>query len=644
MTTALARSEERLRQFERLVGVGSWELSLGDGTITFSDGFGRLLGLPAGAPLNLEAYMRLVHPDDVARVRECIAACVENGSASCEYRIVAGGHEERTILVHAERVPPERDGPRYLRGAALDVTRQRISERERIEALSLFEQGFDGAPIGMILTDVTDRRFIRVNDEMCRLLGRSREELLTLRSEDVTHPDDLSATTGARRAMLDGGALHAHVQKRYVTGDGRAVWADVHVSPVRRADGSVRAFFAQVIDATERREREAKLEHDATDVAWLARIRDAIDNDRLVLYSQPIVDLVSGETIQNELLLRMRDEDGSIIAPASFLPVAERYGLISEIDRWVIRRAAAVAATGTPIQFNLSGKSICDPDVLREIEAAIEDTGADPSLLIVEVTETAIIGQHDVGRVFAERVTALGCQLALDDFGTGFGGLSYLRQIPAQHLKIDIEFVRELTGDDADERVVRGIVGLAGEFDQTTTAEGVEDHATLQRLRELGVHRAQGYLLGRPQPLAEAPAASPGGAVVAAGAAPAGESLAIVRATFDAFASRDIDAALKLTDPEIVLHPIATLERARRSEPYRGHDGLREYFRDAETLWPGVTLEPSTFREAEGSVIAFGHTRLPEGDGNRVNSVLWIWRLRDGLVVSMDVFRTPDDG
>jgi EAL domain-containing protein (putative c-di-GMP-specific phosphodiesterase class I) len=273
---------------------------------------------------------------------------------------------------------------------------------------------------------------------------------------------------------------------------------------VREEDGVTRAFFSQVIDITERKEREARLASDGNDAVWLRRIRDAIDQDRLVLYSQPIVDLISHQTVQHELLLRMRDVDGSIIAPAAFLPVAERYGLIGEIDRWVIRRAAAIAATGVPIQFNLSATSICDPDVVREIEAAIATSGADPSLLIVEVTETAIVGHVDAGRVFAERLRAVGCQLALDDFGTGFGSLSHLKQIPAQHLKIDVEFVRDLTGDDADERVVRGIVGLASEFDQTTTAEGVEDDATLERLRELGVHRAQGYLLGRPQPLADA--------------------------------------------------------------------------------------------------------------------------------------------
>jgi EAL domain-containing protein (putative c-di-GMP-specific phosphodiesterase class I) len=275
----------------------------------------------------------------------------------------------------------------------------------------------------------------------------------------------------------------------------------LHVAPVHAADGKVRALFSQVIDISERKQREALFDQSVKDAVWLGRIRGAIDDDRLVLYAQPIVDLVTGETVQQELLLRMRGEDGSIIAPGDFLPVAERYGLISEIDRWVIRQAVALAAKGEPTEFNLSAASIGDPDVLRELASAIQETGADPSLLVVEVTETAVMNELEAGRRFAEQLAALGCQLALDDFGTGFATLSYLKQIPAQRLKIDVEFVRDLTQSETDERLIRGIIGIAREFDQTTIAEGIEDQATLVRLRELGVHLGQGYLLGRPEPL-----------------------------------------------------------------------------------------------------------------------------------------------
>ena len=106
------------------------------------------------------------------------------------------------------------------------------------------------------------------------------------------------------------------------------------------------AFHSQLVDITDRRERESRLEHDVGEALWLGRIRDALDEDRFVLYAQPIVDLMTGQTVQHELLLRMRTEDGEIIAPGEFLPAAERYGLISEIDRWVIRRAVQIAVGG----------------------------------------------------------------------------------------------------------------------------------------------------------------------------------------------------------------------------------------------------------------------------------------------------------
>jgi EAL domain-containing protein (putative c-di-GMP-specific phosphodiesterase class I) len=197
----------------------------------------------------------------------------------------------------------------------------------------------------------------------------------------------------------------------------------------------------------------------------------------------------------------MVDEDGSVSPPCSFLPIAERWGLMAEIDRWVIRQAAGLAAQGVRAQLNLSGRSIGDLAVLAEIEESIGRSGVDASLLVVEVTETAIMDGLDGSLEFMKRVSALGCGIALDDFGTGFSGLGYLKHLSAQQLKIDIEYVQDATGSEDGERMIRGIVGLAREFGLTTTAEGVEDEETLVLLRELGVDRGQGYLFGRPQPL-----------------------------------------------------------------------------------------------------------------------------------------------
>jgi PAS domain S-box-containing protein len=500
---ALARSEARLRVAERMVGVGSFERDLVTDELTYSQGFLELLGLPSEAELDMHGYVTLIHPDDRARVDKVVDELVDGGgSATCEHRILRADGVVRSLLLQVEIIPDADGRSAVLRGGVLDLTEQREAEHERLEAASLFRRAFDEAPIGMVMVDPVENRFVEVNNAMCRLLGRSRLELTGMTVAEVTHPEDRGPIEPARQELCERPNTRYQIEKRYVRPDGAVVWVSLHATLVTRADGSSRAIFAQVFDITERKEREARHALQVEDMQWLGRVRSAIEADRLVLYAQPIIDLATGKTVQQELLLRMVDEDGSVVLPCDFLPIAEHWGLMSELDRWVIRQAAAMAARGVRAQFNLSGLSIGEPDVLGEIEKSIGSSGIDASLLVVEVTETAIMGRLEGSLAFMKRVTALGCGVALDDFGTGFSGLGYLKHLPAQQLKIDIEYVQDATRSADGERMIRGIVGLAREFGLTTTAEGVEDEETALLLRRLGVDRAQGYLFGYPQPLA----------------------------------------------------------------------------------------------------------------------------------------------
>jgi PAS domain S-box-containing protein len=499
---ALARSEARLGAAERMVGVGSFERDLITDEITCSEGLLRLLGLSPDAEIDSRDYARLIHPDDRARVDKVVTDLrKKGGTATCENRVVRPDGVVRTMLFHGEIVPEAHGRPAILRGGALDVTEQREAEQGRLEAASLFRRGFDHAPIGMVMVDPVENRFVEVNDAMCRLLGRSRAELIGMRTSDVTHPDDHARLMAGRHKMLAAPNQSYEAETRYVLPDGSLVCVSLHATPVTRADGSPRAIFAQVFDITERKDREARHALQAADMRLLGRIRSAIEEDRLALYAQPIIDLASGEPVQQELLLRLIDEDGSVLAPCDFLPIAERWGLMPEIDRWVIRQATALAARGVGAQFNLSGHSIGDPAVLGEIERSIGSSAVDASLLVVEVTETAVMDRRDGSHAFMERVAALGCGVALDDFGTGFSGLGYLKHLSAHQLKIDIEHVHDAARGEEGEPMIRGIVGLAREFGLITTAEGVEDEATRVLMRDLGVDRAQGYLFGHPQPL-----------------------------------------------------------------------------------------------------------------------------------------------
>ena len=176
---------------------------------------------------------------------------------------------------------------------------------------------------------------------------------------------------------------------------------------------------------------------------------------------------------------------GDLIPPGSFLPVAEKYGLIGEIDRWVIRQAVGLAASGHRVEANLSAESIGNLDLLPLIERELRNAHADPSKIVFEITETALMENPEAGEAFARGLSEVGCPLALDDFGTGFGNFTYLKNLPITYLKIDIEFVRDLTTNQANRHLVKAIVGLAQDFGCQTIAEGVEDAETLALLKRV---------------------------------------------------------------------------------------------------------------------------------------------------------------
>jgi EAL domain-containing protein (putative c-di-GMP-specific phosphodiesterase class I) len=234
------------------------------------------------------------------------------------------------------------------------------------------------------------------------------------------------------------------------------------------------------------------------EAGWIRRIRDAIDHDRVVLYTQPIISVATREVVQHELLLRMLDEDGELILPLEFLPTAERHGLIVELDAWVVSQAVELAAQGEPVDVNLSAASIGNPEILNHIERELGRYNVDPSKLVFETTEAALMKNAEHGEPFATRLTELGCGLAIDDFGPVDGSLTNVERYSPHYLKIDMEFVRQVAGSATAQQVVKDIVALAAEVGQKTIAEGVEDEPTLVVLGALGVDFAQGFHIGRP--------------------------------------------------------------------------------------------------------------------------------------------------
>ena len=237
---------------------------------------------------------------------------------------------------------------------------------------------------------------------------------------------------------------------------------------------------------------------------WAERIRKALEEDSFVLFEQPIVRLDTGLVDRRELLLRMRTEHDELIEASSFLPIAERFNQMTDIDLWVIRHALDRLATqngngdGGRVHINLSGSSMSDPRILATVPGWIDAAGVDPRRLVFEITESAAIQSVEHARRLCQEVSDLGCEVALDDFGSGFSAFSYLKELPFDCLKIDGGFIRQLTRNRIDRIAVRAIVDMAQGMEKTTIAEAVEDEPTLEAVRELGIDLAQGFHLGRP--------------------------------------------------------------------------------------------------------------------------------------------------
>jgi PAS domain S-box-containing protein len=349
-------------------------------------------------------------------------------------------------------------------------------------------------------------RLAFMNRTASKMLGWSEADLHGKVMHDVVHfqKADGSAVHAAECESCNGSRVQGRTirseEDAYTRKDGTMFPVSSSAAPLLSGT-SVRGAVVVFHDTTEEMEERHRRQRELDALTWVGRIRDALDEDRFVLYSQPIVPL-NGGAPSEELLLRMLDRHGDAIPPGAFLPVAEKFGLIGEIDTWVVSRAIALAAaSGRRIEANLSAFSISNLDLLSSIEAELGATGADPSDLVFEITETALMENLDTGETFARGLTDLGCGLALDDFGTGFGSFTYLKSMPINYLKIDIDFVRDLPSNLPNQHLVKATVGIARDFGYQTIAEGVEDAPTLELLSEYGVDFAQGFHLGRPAPL-----------------------------------------------------------------------------------------------------------------------------------------------
>jgi PAS domain S-box-containing protein len=493
----LSEGEARLADALRVAKMGTWEWDLAAGHATISDELSEILGVTPEEYATQKTF-ELVHPDDRATVERVIEEVTKEPKRfSYQVRIVRPDRQIRVLENHGDVIVDHGRAVKLV-GTVQDITERLRAEGALRQSNEQFQSIIDNSP-SVIYAKDRSFKYIFANREFGRMFQVEPAAMIGGTDETIM-PLDVAGRARAsdRKVLEEGEVVHEEevIQRR---GGDRTYLTQKF--PLRDGDGTVYAVCAISTDITERKAREEELR---AEVDWSIRVREAVRESKLVLHAQPILDLATNTIHQEELLVRMHGGRGydDLVMPNEFLPPAERFGLVQEIDRWVVAEAVKLAKTRR-VEVNVSGKSIGDAALIRLIEAQLRSHGPDPGNLIFEITETAAAENLDAARDFAWRLRGLGCGFALDDFGTGYGTFAYLKHLPVTFIKIDMEFVRYLAIDPSDQKIVKSIIAVAQNFGVQTIAEGVEHQATLDLLRDLGVDYAQGFLIGEPKPIDE---------------------------------------------------------------------------------------------------------------------------------------------
>lgn len=440
-----------------------------------------------------QPYLEFVHPADrqaaVAELARLEAEGTRTERFENRYAIKTGGW-----CWLSWQVEPYGDGYFFV---ARNAT-ARVAAEQRSHLLANIVEGIDDA----IVTKTTDGVITSWNPASEDLYGFTAAEAIGQSMANLIVPPERAEEPAAIiERLLEGQGVRQYTTTRRHK-DGTQLTVSLTASLMRDDKHKVLGVAVISRDISQLGLEDVRVRSEVDSLVWVGRIRDAIDENRICFHAQPIVGQDKSVT-SYELLCRMVDRGGEIVQPGLFLPAAENYGLIEELDLLTIDEAARQLAMGHRVNINLSTASVGRWHIVDVLAEKLSDAGADPSGLTIEITETALMKNIVTAQRFATGISALGCRVSLDDFGTGFGGFTYLKKLQIDQLKIDVEFIRDLQFSRASQHVVKAVVSLAQGLNLETVAEGVEDEETFGLAKSYGVTHAQGYLFAKPGPISD---------------------------------------------------------------------------------------------------------------------------------------------
>ena len=538
---------------------GLWDWDVSENVMHFSRRWHSMLGYEdAEIAARPSEWFQRIHPDDLDAVRGDIAAHLEGDTPhfEAEHRVRAKDGRWIWVLARGLACRDERDCAYRIAGSMTNITRQKEVEEQLLH--QAFHDGLTGLPnralfmdrlthalrrldrkpdatLGLLFLDVD--RFKVVNDSLGHSLGDELLRAVARRIQRSVRPGDTVArlggdeftilvedVEGVEGVIRVSDRIQAALAEPFDLATHR-VFASASVGVVMRTPGyrEPEELLRDADLAMYRAKNRGRNRHEVFTPQMHSRamklmelesaLRGALERDEFRLHYQPIVKLSDGSLEGFEALIRWEHPTRGLVSPADFLPVAEESGLIVPIGEWVLREACRQAAEWSLLSpeaarlhmsVNLSGRQLMSPTLIEDVRSALQDSGLDPALLTLEITENVVMEQAAEATELLQRIKDLGVRLHMDDFGTGYSSLAYLRRFPLDTLKIDRSFVNDMSADNDDGAIVRAIITLAHTLKLDVIAEGIEQPEQIEQLRALGCRHGQGYHFSRPLPADDA--------------------------------------------------------------------------------------------------------------------------------------------